>query len=170
LDRITIPLLNRRVSPIPTDESAFEDQEVTAPAEKQPKYITPEKLLPPLPPNEESGTLIEEAVVGRDIFNGWLKGPEDDMRSKKNKGKNKRHRESSQGNGKSLRSSRAPDRDSLTGTTEDHDGINAIPSRDQKREGDPQGFIYGKFKLDKNMIVTLCWEGLSVEVSPFQHE
>jgi hypothetical protein len=175
LSRITMPLLRRRASAIPTEEDEEEEEEAL---EVQPKYIRPEKLLPPVPSNEEGGIIVEESIVARENFTNWFKGPEDAMRQREKRKKKKkksrqlrsdvdpdptasgrdRDRENHQsGNGGVDRSS--------TAVTEQTDDRTEITSSRPRRDGDPQGFVYGKFKLDKNMIVSLCWEGLRVEVS-----
>lgn len=164
-----MPLLRRRASALPTNETGVEEEEQV---EAQPKYITPEKLLPPVPPNEEGGIMIEETVIGREMFTGWLRGPEEAIQQKRNKKSKKQNgsRRSKDGNIRNERSKSRHSQRTSVGSANQLDARSEASEsqvQQQRKEGDPQGFIYGKFKLDKNIIVSLCWEGLRMEVSAF---
>lgn len=156
--RITRPLLRPGTSVLPTNESGPEENPEP---EKKPKYIRPEKLLPPVPSDEEGGIIAEETVIGREIFTGWYENPEDAIRQKRKLQKSGRQKNCVRPNpadssGKRRSTSKRAERSSIGGT-------DATDVRLFRKEGNPQGFIYGKFKLDRNMIVSMCWEGLRVE-------
>jgi len=105
--------------------------------------------------------MIEESIIGREIFTSWLKGPEDAIRQKEKRRRRKNRRQIQ--NGVEATQEGEDHHRSSVAVTEQTDAMSEKSSIQPRRDGDPQGFIYGKFKLDKNMIVSLCWEGLRVE-------
>jgi hypothetical protein len=161
LHRVTTPLLNRRRSMYP-----LEADESTEVGMERPKYLPPEKLLPPLPADEATGgagVLIDEKVIDRVLLNGWQKNI-DHKRDRKHGRLMPTSKRSSRidmdTNSRIIREAeqamRRVDGASLSGSVQqDGDGSKGVK---------PDGVIWGLMKIRQESIISLRWEGVSVEV------
>jgi hypothetical protein len=170
LQRVTTPILGRRRQPLSAVFPVVQPAPNPTPAiQEKPKYLEPEKKLPVLPQCEDA-LIMDTRIVARDVVVGFRKHPDQERSERELR---KARRESSGGGGGRSSHGKGSGRqralsESLKSTTTSvvHSESHHLNHTAITKQGGPQGMVHGKLNLDRDMIISVDWVGLSVEVRP----